>query len=492
MINLAPNITIAKIAEFLSKGEISSLELCSHYIENYRKKNPEIKAFLSLNEEKVLKMAADSDRRRKEGKELSPYDGIPIGIKDNICVEGDRCGCASKILEDFISPYDATVVKKLKSVGMIPFGRANMDEFAMGSSCENSAYIKTANPWDKKRVPGGSSGGSAASVASSITPASLGSDTGGSIRQPAAFCGVVGLKPSYGLVSRYGLVAFASSLDQIGPITNSVIDSAILLDIIKGHDQYDCTSLKTETANFAETVRNSSSISGLRVGVAKEVLDCEGMHNSIRKNFNQCVELMKSLGASVKEISLPHWKYSVSVYYVIATAEASANLARFDGIRYGKRIDAEKLSDIYTETRGSCFGNEVKRRILLGTFVLSSGYYDAYYLSAQKVRNLIKTDYDAAFKDCDIILSPVTPSSAFEFNSKKSPLEMYLSDVFTISVNLAGNAAISIPSGLSEDNLPLAIQMTSGFMQEELLLRAAHAFETHREVRSFSPPDIWN
>jgi len=483
------NITIAKIAEYLSEGKISSVEICNHYLENFARKNAEFNVFLHLDEEKILRLARESDKRRKEGRTLSVYDGIPIAIKDNLCVENEPCTCASKILENFISPYDATVIKKIKAAGLIPFGRANMDEFAMGSSCENSAYMKTHNPWNKNCVPGGSSGGSAASVSLSMAPAALGSDTGGSIRQPAAFCGVVGLKPSYGMVSRYGLVAFASSLDQIGPLTNSVLDSAIILDIIKGNDPMDCTSIDSGIASFAKLLDSSDSINGLRIGIPSECLKCEGLDEIIKQNFVESIELLKKLGAQIIEISLPHWKYSVSVYYVIATAEASANLARFDGIRYGFRAKAERLSEIYTQSRGLGFGEEVKRRILLGTFVLSSGYYDAYYRSAQKVRTLIKKDYDEAFKACDVILTPVTPTPAFEFNSKSSPLQMYLSDIFTISVNLTGNCAISVPSGITQDCLPIGIQFTAGFMREDILLKAAHIFELHRDVKSFIPPE---
>ncbi|HPN84633.1 MAG TPA: Asp-tRNA(Asn)/Glu-tRNA(Gln) amidotransferase subunit GatA [Victivallales bacterium] len=485
---LAKNIGIAEIAELLKTGDESSKSLCASFLELARERDPIVHAFLKIDEERIMKAADDSDARRKAGKELSPYDGIPIAMKDNISVEGERCSCASKILENFVSPYDATVIKKLKSAGMIPFGRTNMDEFAMGSSCENSAFLKTANPWDTKRVPGGSSGGSAASVAASMAPAALGSDTGGSIRQPAAFCGVVGLKPSYGMVSRYGLVAFASSLDQIGPFTNSVLDSAIMLDVISGRDPMDCTSLGGKFANFADIVSKADSIEGMRVGIPSECVECEGLDDSIRKNLKDSAELLKSLGASIKEVSLPHWKYSVSSYYVIATAEASANLARFDGIRYGLREKSDKLSEIYTRTRGAGFGEEVKRRILLGTFVLSSGYYDAYYLRAQKTRTLIKKDYEDAFKSCDVILTPVTPTPAFEFDSKSSPLQMYLSDIFTISVNLAGNCAISVPSGMCQvSGLPIGIQITADFMREDILLKTAHLFEQNREMKKFSP-----
>ncbi len=486
---LEKNIGFAEIAKLLASGEENSQSVCSHFLTVVRERNPSLLAFLRLSEERIMKSAEASDKRRKSGKPLSAYDGIPIAIKENIVVEGEPCSCASKMLENFISPYDATVVKKLKSAGIIPFGRTNMDEFAMGSSCENSAFAKTTNPWGKNRVPGGSSGGSAVSVASSMVPVALGSDTGGSIRQPSAFCGVVGLKPSYGTVSRYGLVAFASSLDQIGPITNSVTDSAIVFDLISGRDPMDCTSLDSEKANFAELLANADSVAGLRIGISSECLNCEGVDDSIRKNFNDSVNMLKDLGASICRISLPHWKYSVSAYYVVATAEASANLAKFDGIRYGMRKSSDNLSDIYFKTRGAGFGEEVKRRILLGTFVLSGGYHDAYYLQAQKARTLIKKDYDEAFKICDVILTPVTPTSAFEFNSKSSPLQMYLSDIFTIPVNLVGNCAISVPSGLCPiSGLPLGIQISAPFLKEDILFRTARVFEKKRPIKRFIAP----
>jgi aspartyl-tRNA(Asn)/glutamyl-tRNA(Gln) amidotransferase subunit A len=485
------NSTLKELSLLLSFGEESSVSICSHFISKIENLNSSISAILEFDRARIMKAAEESDMRRKIGKVLSPYDGIPIAVKDNICVEGERCSCASKILRDFVSPYDATVIKKMKNAGLIPLGRTNMDEFAMGSSCENSAFMKTVNPWDRNVVPGGSSGGSAAAVAASLAPAALGSDTGGSIRQPAAFCGVVGLKPSYGKISRYGLVAFASSLDQIGPITNSVSDARILMDIISGHDEMDSTSLDLKNANFAGNNAEgiNFSLKGKRIGIPSECIDIEGLDGTVRKSVIRAAEIFKDLGAEIKTVSLPHWKYSVSSYYVIATAEASANLARFDGIRYGLRKKAADLIGMYSSTREEGFGEEVKRRILLGTFVLSSGYYDAYYLRAQKARTLIRQDYKKAFADCDVILSPVTPTPAFKFGSKTSPLQMYLSDIFTISVNLAGNCAINVPAEkCSETGLPVSIQLTADFNNEALLLGTAEIFEKNRPEENFSLP----
>ena len=404
-------------------------------------------------------------------------DGIPIGIKDCISVKDERCSCASKILENFKAVYDAGVIRKLKNSGFIPFGRTNMDEFAMGSSCENSAFQKTRNPRNPDCVPGGSSGGSAAAVAADEVPAALASDTGGSIRQPAAFCGVVGLKPTYGRVSRFGLVAFASSLDQIGPITKTVEDSAILLDTIGGHDPNDCTSLEAECGGFAEGLRNAS-VKGLKIGLPKEYYELEGMSDSVKKCAQDAIDAFQQLGAELVEVSLPHTKYSMACYYIVATAEASANLARFDGVRYGYRSpDAHDVLENYMKSRGEAFGTEVKRRIMLGTYVLSSGYYDAYYLKAQKVRTLIRRDFENAYKQCDILLTPVTPATAFRFGEKSDPLQMYLSDVFTTSLNLSGNCGISIPAGKDPNGMPIGVQLMAPALAEQLLFNTAYAFE---------------
>ncbi len=466
--------TIHEIAGELAAKQYTCVELVQSYIDRVEKKDGVINAFLKLDKEKVLKLAAESDRRRAEGKELGPYDGIPIGIKDCIVTEGETCSCASKILEPVVSPYDATVVTRLKAKGFIPFGRLNMDEFAMGSSCENSAFKKTANPCDVTRVPGGSSGGSAACVAADFAAAALGSDTGGSIRQPASFCGIVGLKPTYGRVSRNGLIAFASSLDQIGPMTHDVEDAAILLDVLAGHDPMDGTSLPDAAGGFADAVRNApADFKGVKIGLPKEYFE-GGMSAGVEKQVRAQIEHAKALGAELVELSMPHTKYVVSVYFIIATAEASANLARLDGIRYGRRVEGKDLVDTYFKSRGEGFGDEVKRRILLGTYVLSSGYYDAYYLQAQKVRTLIRRDFDEAFKQCDLLLTPVNPGVAFKFGEKSDPLQMYLSDIYTIALNLAGNCGISVPAGLDEETgMPVGVQLLAPAMAEAKLLGAA-------------------
>ena len=440
-------MTIARAAAAMAKGELSSRELVTAYLNAVADKDVKVNAFLKTDAEKLLALADASDARRKAGNALSEWDGIPIGIKDCIVVEGETCSCASKLLENVVSPYDSTAVARLKKLGFIPFGRLNMDEFAMGSSCENSAFKKTANPWDITRVPGGSSGGSAAAVAARMVTAALGSDTGGSIRQPASFCGIVGVKPTYGRVPRYGLVAFASSLDQIGPMTNSVEDAAIILDAICGKDPADSTSLDVPAPKLLDAVRNTdtTTLKGVKIGLPQEYLNAPGLSEDVRKALDSALEKLKSLGAELVEVSLPHTKYAVAVYYIIATAEASANLARFDGIRYGARKEAGDLVQSYFASRGAGFGDEVKRRILLGTYVLSSGYYDAYYLRAQKVRTLIRQDFDNAFKQCDVLLTPVTPATAFKFGEKSDPLQMYLSDSFTIALNLSGNCGMSVP-----------------------------------------------
>lgn len=471
-------LTVAESAELLNAGKISSAELCDAYLRRVGEADSTIRAFLALDENHVRTAAAESDKRRAEGKPLSKYDGIPVGIKDCISVRDERCSCASRILENFKAVYDATVITKLRNSGFIPFGRTNMDEFAMGSSCENSAFQKTRNPRNPECVPGGSSGGSAAAVAADEVPAALASDTGGSIRQPAAFCGVVGLKPTYGRVSRFGLVAFASSLDQIGPITRTVEDSAILLDTIGGHDPADCTSLEAPCGGFAEGLKNAS-LKGLKVGLPKEYYELDGITDSVRKTAENTIEAFRSAGAEMVEVSLPHTKYSMACYYIVATAEASANLARFDGVRYGYRSpSARDVLENYMKSRGEGFGDEVKRRIMLGTYVLSSGYYDAYYLKAQKVRTLIRRDFEEAYRKCDILLTPVTPAPAFRFGEKSDPLQMYLSDVFTTSLNLSGNCGISLPAGRDDaTGLPIGMQLMAPALAEQLLFNTAYAFE---------------
>ena len=478
------DFTVKGLAEQLAAGKITSTEIVKECLARVAARDGEVKAFLEINEANVLAAAAESDARRAAGNILSPYDGIPVGIKDCIAVKGERCSCASKLLEPVKSPFDSTAVARLKKAGFIPFGRLNMDEFAMGSSCENSAFQKTANPWDANRVPGGSSGGSAAAVGARLVPAALGSDTGGSIRQPASFCGIVGLKPTYGRVSRYGLVAFASSLDQIGPMTTSVEDAAIILQAITGEDKMDSTSLPQTNEDFIGAVKAAKveDFKTLKVGLPEEYFNAEGMSKEVKEAIDKAVEMVKAAGAEIVPVSLPHTKYAVAVYYIIATAEASANLARFDGIRYGERKEAKDLVASYFASRGAGFGDEVKRRILLGTYVLSSGYYDAYYLRAQKVRTLIRNDFEAAFKECDVLLTPVAPNVAFKFGEKSTnPLEMYLSDIFTIALNLAGNCGISVPASLgSESSMPIGVQFIAPALAEAKLLKTARAFEMLR------------
>ena len=478
-------LTMVEASNLLSRGEITSVQLCKECLDRISSVDGKVKAFLSLNEEEVLSQAKESDARRASGKALGPFDGVPVTIKDNIAVKGQKCSCASRILENFVSPYDATVIAKLRNAGMVLMGRANMDEFAMGSSCENSAFQKTANPWDITRVPGGSSGGSAASVAAGETVIALGSDTGGSIRQPASFCGIVGLKPTYGRVSRYGLVAFASSLDQIGPMSKDVRDSAAMLDLICGEDERDSTSLPApvpEGGFLAALERSGEDLKGMKIGIPKEYFQVEGVAEGVKKVTEEAMEKLKALGAEFVEITLPHTKYAMACYYIIAPAEASANLARFDGIRYGYRNESSgDLVRTYFDSRGEGFGPEVTRRIMLGTYVLSSGYYDAYYVRAQKVRTLIRRDFVEAFGKCDLIFTPVTPAPAFHFGEKSDPMQMYLSDVFTTALNLAGNCGISVPAGIDrESNMPSGIQLIAPDLAEEKLFHAAYAFEKAR------------
>lgn len=484
-------MTIHKLAEMLANKEITSVGLVDDLLQRIDEVDSKVRAFIRIDRDMAKKMASESDVRRSTNKLLSPYDGIPIGIKDCISVKDDYLSCASQILSPVVSPYDSTVVARLKSKGFIPFGRLNMDEFAMGSSCENSSFQKTANPFDLSRVPGGSSGGSAASVGARLVPAALGSDTGGSIRQPAAFCGIVGLKPTYGLVSRFGLVAFASSLDQIGPMTLDVEDSAIILETIAGKDVKDSTSLPIDNAtlDYSEIFKNlPKNLNGVKIGIPKEYFESEGLSVAVKKVALESVEKLKALGAEIVNIDLPHTKYAVAVYYIIATAEASANLARFDGIRYGKRVEGKDLVDTYFTSRGAGFGEEVQRRILLGTYVLSSGYYDAYYLKAQKVRTLIRRDFENAAKKCDIIFTPVTTDVAFKFGAKSDPLSMYLSDIFTIALNLSGNCGISLPVALDEaTQMPIGMQFIAPALQEKRLLEVAAIFEKYGVNQEFMP-----
>lgn len=443
-------------------------------------------AFLTVTPELALEMADRADQKIKQG-EISPLAGIPIAIKDIIHVRGVRTTAGSKILRNFVAPYDATVTEKLRDTGAVFLGKTNCDEFAMGSSNENSAYEVVRNPWNLKCVPGGSSGGSAAAVSSREAPAALGTDTGGSIRQPAALCGIVGLKPTYGRVSRYGVVAFASSLDQVGPMTRRVEDSALVFETIAGHDPHESTSARVTMEPPRGKI--GQSIQGLRIGYPKEFLP-EGLSKEVRENFTKALRDFEKLGATVVEISLPHTEYAIACYYIVATAEASSNLARYDGVRYGHRSDkSNDMTELFVRSRTEGFGKEVQRRILLGTFVLSSGYYDAYYLKGQKVRTLIRNDFAKAFEKVDVILSPTSPTPAFKIGSRSSnPLEMYLSDIFTVSTPLAGLPALAVPSGFSATGLPLGIQLIGKAFDESTLFQVGHAYETETRYFERKPP----
>ncbi len=480
-------LRLAELIDKLSRRECSAREAMAACLLQMDRVDSQVHAFLSVDRDNAMAQADAADRALASGvtHREKPLLGVPIALKDVLCHQGQPLNCSSKILGTFRSPYDATVVAKLKEAGATVFGRLNMDEFAMGSSTENSAFFTTLNPWDTSRIPGGSSGGCAASVAANECFASLGSDTGGSIRQPAALCGCVGMKPTYGRVSRYGLVAFASSLDQIGPFTKDVRDGAILLQAISGYDRRDSTSMREPVPEYTASL--TGNLRGLKIGLAKEFM-VGGLDPEVDAAVKRAVRHLESLGAEIVEVSLPHSDYAVATYYIIATAEASANLARFDGIRYGARVEGSDPFQLNSRTRGSGFGAEVKRRIILGTYVLSSGYYDAYYLRAQKVRTLIRQDFLKAFESVDAIVSPTTPTAAFKVGEKSGdPLQMYLSDIFTISCNLAGNCGISLPCGFtSSPKLPIGLQVLGKPFGEETMLRIAHAYEQstpwHREV----------
>jgi len=482
-------LTISGLRARLSRGEASAREALTACLARIKRVDGEVKAFLSYDEPDAFRQADEADKLLKSGNGADkPLLGVPIAIKDVLSVRGHPLNCASKILGHFVSPYDATVIGKLREAGAIVFGRTNMDEFAMGSSTENSAFFTTRNPWDTTRIPGGSSGGSAAAVAADECIATLGSDTGGSIRQPAALCGCVGLKPTYGSVSRYGLVAFASSLDQIGPFTKDVHDAATLLRVISGPDAHDSTSVPEPVPDYAAAL--DGNIRGLKIGLPKEYF-IEVLSPEVSAAVNAAVKQLAALGAEIVEISLPHTDYAAATYYIIAPAEASANLARFDGIRYGLRVPGTASPlELYGKTRGQGFGPEVKRRIILGTSVLSSGYYDAFYLRAQKVRTLIRQDFLKAFEKVDVIVTPTTPTPAFKAGEKTDdPIQMYLSDIFTISCNLAGICGISIPCGFSaQPKLPIGLQVLGKPFGEETLLKVAHAYEQSTSWHRERPP----
>ncbi|MCK9229601.1 MAG: Asp-tRNA(Asn)/Glu-tRNA(Gln) amidotransferase subunit GatA [Syntrophales bacterium] len=480
-------LTIHELGEKLHRGETTSLEITESLFERIEAVEDRVHSYITLMKDSALESARQSDLRRREGAAAGPLEGIPVAIKDLLCTRDVPTTCGSRFLETFIPPYDATVVEKLRQAGAVIVGKTNLDEFAMGSSTETSYYGVTRNPWDLERIPGGSSGGSAAAAAAGQCIASLGSDTGGSIRQPAAFCGVVGLKPTYGRVSRFGLVAFASSLDQIGPLTRDVEDSALMLNVIAGYDRKDSTSVHLPVPDYREFL--GRGIEGWTIGIPREYF-IDGMDPEIFDAMGQAKATMESLGADCREISLPHTRYGVAAYCVVAPAEASSNLARYDGVRYGFRsTDGDDLPGMYRNTRTAAFGAEVKRRIMIGTYALSSGYYDAYYKKASQVRALVKNDFDEAFKTCDIILAPTTPTAAFRLGEKiEDPLQMYLSDVFTLPANLAGIPAISVPCGFTGKGLPLGIQFLAGSFQEGKLLQAASAFERSMTFEKRRPP----
>jgi aspartyl-tRNA(Asn)/glutamyl-tRNA(Gln) amidotransferase subunit A len=466
--------TLTELKESLKNKIISSEEVVRFYLDRINKYNENLNIYVSVNEN-AIEEAKIWDNKRSNGESVPEYAGIPIALKDNMIVKGIKTTCASKILENFNPVYEGTVSQILQEKGFIILGKVNMDEFAMGSSCENSYFGVTRNPWNLEYVAGGSSGGSAAAVAARLAPLSLGSDTGGSIRQPASFCGITGLKPTYGRVSRYGLVAFASSLDQIGPLAWNVEDAAEILSIIGQYDEKDSTSAKVESKNYLASL--NGDIKGLKIGIPEEYFG-KGLEAEISDSVQEAISKFEEMGAEIKKISMPHTDYSIATYYIIATAEASSNLARFDGVRYGYRAETEKLNDLYVKSRTEGFGDEVKRRIMLGTYVLSAGYYDAYYLKAQKVRTLIKQDFINAFKEVDVILGPTSPTTTFKIGEKADdPLSMYLSDIYTISLNLFGGCGISVPCGFDSKNLPIGLQLLGNHFEEEKILNLAYAFQ---------------
>ncbi|MGS2743108.1 Asp-tRNA(Asn)/Glu-tRNA(Gln) amidotransferase subunit GatA [Halomonas sp. LS-001] len=465
--------TLTQIAAALANGETSSRELTAHYLHRIEQTNAELNCFISVTGEQALKQADHADKIRASGQ-AGLLTGVPIALKDIFCTQGVKTSCGSKMLDNFIAPYNAHVVEKLNAAGCVSLGKTNMDEFAMGSSNENSYYGAVKNPWDTTAVPGGSSGGSAAAVAAGITPAALGTDTGGSIRQPAAFCGITGLKPTYGRVSRYGIIAYASSLDQAGPMARTAEDCAHLLNVMAGHDGRDSTSVARGVPDYTDTL--TAPLSGLKIGLPKEYFG-DGLDPDVEKAVRDAVKVYESLGATVKDVSLPHTHYAIPAYYVIAPAEASSNLSRFDGVRFGHRCDnPEDLIDLYKRSRAEGFGDEVKRRILIGTHTLSEGFFDAYYTKAQQVRRLIRQDFLDAFEDVDVLMGPASPTPAFDLGAKKDPVSMYLQDIYTIAVNLAGIPGISVPAG-QVGGRPVGLQILGTHFAEAQLLNVAHQFQ---------------
>lgn len=480
-------LAVHELKEKLKNKELSITDITKAYVERINEKEKDVQAFVTTLTEQAIKQAEEIESKKEKGEIEAEFTGIPIGIKDNMCTKGVKTTCSSKMLEKFIAPYNATVVEKINDENMINLGKLNMDEFAMGSSTEYSYFKKTRNPWNLNKVPGGSSGGSAAAVAAGLVPWALGSDTGGSIRQPSSFCGVVGLKPTYGLVSRYGLVAFASSLDQIGPITKDVTDSAMLLNIIAGHDEKDTTSSNRSKVDYTKALKND--VKGLKIGVPKEFFG-EGINEEVKMSIQTAIEKYKELGAEIEEFSLDISRYALATYYIIACAEASSNLGRFDGIRYTYRTpEFKNLKEIYKKSRSEAFGSEVKRRIILGTYVLSSGYYDAYYKKAQQVRTLVMHEFSKGFEKYDVILTPTSPTVAFDIGSKSNnPLEMYLADICTVSVNIAGLPGISIPCGVDKQGMPIGMQLIGNKFCEETILNAAYSFEQAIKFRENYKP----
>lgn len=476
-----------EIRESIIARRFTAVEVVTALFDRIKEVEPKVQAYITLCEEKALERAKEVDEKIAAGKPVGRLAGVPIAIKDNICTDGTLTTCASKMLGDFVPPYDATVIKKLLKEDAIIIGKTNMDEFAMGSSTENSSFKTTKNPWDLTRVPGGSSGGSAAVVAAGLSPISLGSDTGGSIRQPAAFCGVVGFKPTYGIVSRFGLIAFGSSLDQIGPFSKSVTDAALTLEVIQGEDSLDSTSYKGEIkGDYLSTL--ADGVKGMKIGVPKDFFQ-SSLDEEISDSIKQSIQMLKHLGAEVSEMSLPITEEGLSAYYIISSAEASSNLARFDGVRYGYRPEEfSNIDDLMVKSRTEAFGKEVKRRIMLGTYALSSGYYDAYYNRAHKLKKKIKEEFKKAFDEYDVILSPTTPTVAFKCGEKsEDPLSMYLADIYTVNANLAGIPAISIPCALSKEGLPIGLQILGPHFGEEKILKAAYALEQELKVTTLAP-----
>lgn len=479
-------LTLSEISKKIKNKEVSIKEVLDSVFKRIDEVEGKVDAYVTLTREAAYKRAEELQEKLDRGEDIGVLGGVPIAIKDNICTNGVKTTCASKMLENFVPIYDATVIKKLNDAGAIMIGKTNMDEFAMGSSTESSYIKKTKNPWNTEYVPGGSSGGSAAVISSDMAFASLGSDTGGSIRQPASYCSVVGLKPTYGLVSRFGLIAFASSLDQIGPFTKNVEDAALMLNVITGHDEKDTTSANIEEKDYTKALVND--VKGLKIGVPHEFVN-EGVNKDVKKAYENAIETLKSAGAEIIDIDLEYAKYSLATYYIIATAEASSNLGRYDGIRYGYRAkEFDDLEDLYNKSRTEGFGPEVKRRIMLGTYVLSSGYYDAYYKRAQQVRTLIVENFKKAFEKCDAIIIPTAPNTAFKFGTKtENPLEMYLEDIYTVPVNVAGLPGISVPGGFDEENMPIGIQFISKAFDEEKLFQIAYTFEQNTDYHKDRP-----